>query len=61
VAPTLLTKKEVASMIRKSEAGLNWMIQNGTAPRGAKIGGRLYWREADVLAWIDAQFEECAA
>ena len=60
MAPKLLTKKEVAPMLRKSEAGLNWMIQNGTAPKSALIGGRRYWREADVLAWIDAQFEEAS-
>lgn len=58
--PTLLNKKEVAAMILKSEGGLNWMIQNGTAPKHAKIGGRLYWRESDVIDWINAQFEEAS-
>lgn len=60
MAPTLLNKKEVAPMIRKSEAGLNWMLQNGTFPQGAMIGGRRYWRESDVLDWIDKQFEEAS-
>lgn len=60
MAPTLLIKKEVAPMLRKSEASLNWMIQKGTAPRSALIGGRRYWREADVLAWIEARFEEAS-
>ena len=60
MTPTLLTKKEVAPMLRKSVAALNWMIQQGTAPKSALIGGRRYWRESDVLAWIDAQFEEAS-
>ena len=47
-------------MLRKSVAALNWMIQQGTAPKSALIGGRRYWRESDVLAWIDAQFEEAS-
>lgn len=58
--PTLLNKKEVAPMVRKTVASLNWMLQNGTFPRGAMIGGRMYWRESDVLAWIDEQFEEAS-
>lgn len=61
MAPKLLDKKEVADLLRKTVPSLNWMIQSGTAPKGAKIGGRLYWREADVLAWIDAQFDEVAS
>lgn len=60
MTPTLLTKKEVAPMLRKSVASLNWMIQNGTAPKSALIGGRRYWRESDVLDWINAQFEEAS-
>lgn len=47
-------------MLRKTVNSLNWMIQNGTAPKSALIGGRRYWRESDVLAWIDAQFEEAS-
>lgn len=60
VTPHLLVKKEVAPMIRKTEASLNWMLQKGTFPRGAMIGGRMYWRESDVLDWIDRQFEEAS-
>lgn len=60
MVPTLLNKKEVAPMLRKSEAALNWMIQNGNAPKSALIGGRRYWRESDVLDWINAQFEEAS-
>ena len=58
VAPRLLTVPEVADMLRKTEAQLRWMLHIGTAPKSAKIGGRRMFRESDVLAWIDAAFED---
>lgn len=61
VATSLLTLPEVAEMLRKSEAQLRWMRHQGKAPRAAIIGGRIMFREADVVAWIDAQFESDAA
>lgn len=54
----LLYIEEVADMLRKSPASLRFMIHAGTAPRSAKIGGRRMFRESDVLAWVDAQFEQ---
>ena len=57
VAPKLLTLSEVAEMLRKTDAQLRWMIHTGTAPRSARIASRRMFREADVLAWIDQQFE----
>ncbi|WP_306875215.1 helix-turn-helix transcriptional regulator [Arthrobacter bambusae] len=54
----LLTLNEVADLLRKSPAQIRWMVHNGTAPRSAKIGGRRMWRETDVLAWVNVQFEE---
>lgn len=59
--PTLWTLGETAERLRKSEAQLRWMIHNGTAPRSAKLGGRRMFREADVLAWIEAAFEDKTA
>lgn len=56
----LLTLEETAGMLRKSPAQLRWMLHRGTAPRSAKIGGRRLFREADVLAWIDAAFDEAS-
>lgn len=29
----------------------------GEGPKAAKIGKNLVWRESDVQAWLDAQFE----
>lgn len=54
----LLYIEEFAEMIRKSPSAARFMIHKGTAPKSAKIGGRRMFRESDVLAWIDAQFEQ---
>lgn len=56
----LLNTDEVAAYLRRSKASFRWMIHNGTAPKHTKIGGRLYWREQDVIDWINAQFEEAS-
>lgn len=53
----LLFVEEVADIMRKTPAALRFMIHAGTAPKSAKIGGRRMFRESQVLAWIDAQFE----
>jgi predicted DNA-binding transcriptional regulator AlpA len=53
----LLTLEETASKLRKTPAALRYMITRGTAPRSALIGGRRMFREADVVEWLDKQFE----
>lgn len=58
MTPTrLLTKAEVSDMTRTPVATLSYWRHMGTGPKSAKLGGRVVYREADVLAWIDAQFE----
>ncbi|WP_244186334.1 helix-turn-helix domain-containing protein [Arthrobacter agilis] len=37
------------------------MRHNGSGPRGAKLGGRLLYRESDVIDWIQKQFDDQAA
>jgi predicted DNA-binding transcriptional regulator AlpA len=56
--PKLLTVAQVAEILGRSEASVRWMINQGTAPKSAKIPGlgRMF-RESDVIAWIDAAFE----
>lgn len=56
----LLNVNETAPMIGKTPASLRWMIHTGTAPKSALIGGRRMFRETDVIAWINAAFEESA-
>lgn len=55
---SLLTIKEVAEMLRKSDAQLRWMIHTGTAPKSALIGGRRMFRMSDVEAYIEEAFSE---
>ncbi|WP_432789313.1 helix-turn-helix domain-containing protein [Brevibacterium sp. K11IcPPYGO002] len=57
----LLFVEEVAEMIRRSPASVRFMIHAGTAPKSAKLAGRRMFRESDVLAWIDEQFEKEAS
>lgn len=54
----LMTLEEVAELLRKSPAQLRWMRHSGTGPRSAKICGRVMYRRADVIAWVDAQFAD---
>ena len=58
VAISLLTLKETAEMLRKSEAQLRWMIHTGTAPRSGVIGGRRMFRLSDVEAYIEEAFSD---
>jgi predicted DNA-binding transcriptional regulator AlpA len=60
-AMKLLTLDEVAEMLRKSPAQLRWMRHNGTGPRSARLGGRVMFREQDVVNWVNAAFEDAEA
>jgi predicted DNA-binding transcriptional regulator AlpA len=59
-AMKLHTMDEVSEMLRKSPAQLRWMRHNGTGPKSAKLGGRVMYREQDVIDWINAAFESQA-
>ncbi|MFV0435591.1 MAG: helix-turn-helix domain-containing protein [Leucobacter sp.] len=52
----LLTVKEVAEMLRKTEASLRWMIHSGTAPKSGILGGRRMFRLSDVENYIEEAF-----
>lgn len=56
-AVKLLTMEEAAKALRKSQAQMRWMRHNGTGPRSAKIGGRVMYREQDVIEWVNAAFD----
>lgn len=60
MADKLLTLEEVAEVLRRTPSALRYQIHRGTAPRSAKIGGRRMFRESDVNAWIDHQFDAAA-
>ena len=61
MAHQLLTLKEAADFLRKSEAQLRWMVHNGSAPRSAKIAGRRMFRQADLDEFIENAFAAEAA
>lgn len=53
----LMTKKEVAVYLRKTEQQMSWLRHTRKGPRSAVIGGRVMYRKRDVDAWLDEQFE----
>ena len=53
----LIYVEEVAEILRRTPSAVRFMVHAGTAPPSAKIGGRRMWRESEVQAWVDAQFE----
>ncbi|MFT3877163.1 MAG: helix-turn-helix domain-containing protein [Propioniciclava sp.] len=59
---TLLTVAEAAELMRVPVNTLYAFRHQGKGPLSAKVGRRVVYREADVLAWLDAQFaaEEAA-
>ena len=61
MAEKLLYVDEVASMLRRSTAQLRWMMTNGTAPKHAKIAGRIVFKESDVEAFIEDAFAAAGA
>lgn len=54
----ILFAEEVAERLGRSINSFRHMIKSGTAPKSARIGGRLCWRESDVEAFIAAAFED---
>ena len=57
----LLTVRETAVKLGRSEQQLRFQIHKGTAPSSAMIMGRRMFRESDVDAWIDEQFAAARA
>ena len=58
--PSLIVA-QVAERLGISEATLFRMLSRGEAPPSYRIGGRRrYWRESDVLAWLESRCREAA-
>lgn len=53
----LLTLEEVAELLRKSPAQMRWLRHNQRGPRSARVGGRILYREQDVMDWVNAAFD----
>ena len=56
----LLGLRDVAELSGTSENTLRYWRQRKLGPPSAKLGRRSVYRESDVLAWIEAQFEASA-
>lgn len=52
---------DVAKRLDRPVATIRDWRYRGYGPKSAKIGGQVVYREADVEAWIDAQFNDEAA
>jgi predicted DNA-binding transcriptional regulator AlpA len=53
----LLTSQEVADQLRIPVKTLHQWRRSGKGPQGKQMGLRVVYRESDVQAWIDSQFE----
>lgn len=53
----LLSVKEVADLIDRSEHTVRYWLVQGTGPVSVKLGRRRMFRPADVEAWVDAHLE----
>ena len=53
----ILRLHEVSEQTGIPEATLRFWRHSGYGPPSAKLGRRVVYREADITAWIDAQFD----
>ena len=56
----ILFVEDLAERLRRSQSQIRWMIQQGTAPKHAKIAGRICFKSSDVEAYIEAAFSEAS-
>ena len=56
-----ITQKEVADRLRTPLDTLRFWRASNQGPPSARLGRRIVYREADVLAWVDAQFKKDSA
>lgn len=56
-----LTPPETADLLRRPTSTLAYWRHRGEGPPFAKIGRRVLYRRADVMAWMEEQFARGAA
>lgn len=54
----LMTMAEVSGATGIPVATLRWYRHQGKGPKSALLGGRVMYRQQDVVKWIDEQFEK---
>lgn len=52
---SLVTVPEAAALLRMSESTLRYWRYAGLGPRSIRLGRRVFYRESDLLAWIEAE------
>ncbi|MGO3392600.1 helix-turn-helix domain-containing protein [Glutamicibacter arilaitensis] len=55
---TLSLIEEAAEFLRVPVATLRYWRHMGTGPKSARIGGRVMYKQVDLEAWINEQFEK---
>lgn len=55
---TLSLIDEAAEFLRTPVATLRYWRSMGTGPKSARIGGRVMYRQVDLEAWLNEQFEK---
>ena len=51
--PPLMTRKEVATLLRIHVRDLRRLVLEGVFPPGIKLGRRVRWRRKTVERWLD--------
>lgn len=51
---SLLTKKQLADLLKLSPRSIDRKIDAGEFPRGLKLGGAVRWRRSVINAWLAA-------
>lgn len=54
----LLTIEEAAEALRTPVGTLRYWRHMNKGPKAARIGGRVMYRQADLEAWLEAQFDQ---
>lgn len=57
----LLTTEEVAEHFRTVPATVRYWRHIGKGPRSFKVGRRVLYRESDVDAWTDREYDAAGA
>jgi predicted DNA-binding transcriptional regulator AlpA len=57
----LLTHREAAARLRMSPTTLFERIKQGDGPKRIKVTGKVFYRPADLDAWLDEHIEEPSA
>ena len=53
--PQLLDTEELAAYLRTPKASIEYWRVTGTGPVFMRIGRKVFYSEADVLAWLESK------